>query len=1779
MLYSPPVARPLQEVAGATAKKDEHVLELGDRPPSAPLSPTGALLDVPPSLQAREGQRPPLLPPSDLLADERGRERDRRPPPPLLGTSTEGTSASTASGGDLLELPERDRGRDRSQCRTAATKGIADLRLALAQAAASPTCVELVDALAYRIDLAEETMLELRAAEAFDPRSRRTSHREDLREILFLAKRALARYEKPLPPPVVVSAPPAPAPAPAFRHSRIQLPQYNGETDWSEFWALFEVAVHANAAISAVEKLVHLKTLLSGSAQRALAGLPIVEGNYVIAVAILKERYDQPEAQKDQLMVRLTQLPSCAEPKDLRKIRDFVDEMNVIVHSLEAMNIPTTAYGALVAPLVKGKIPEEWRLQYARSFPPAAQTFAGLRTFINQELQLRERSTSAPTSAASSSAPRYRPSPAYTPAFPTVGVSTPAASPCPSCRVAPAHGLRNCDKFLELSVGNRKRVVEQAGACFKCLGKHYAADCPSTRSCRFCGEPRHNSLLCGASKSPKAMQHPQSAPSSTPSDPGSGTAVVDAILPVVPESCAPDRVFVKIAQGYAAFPGDPARSALVGFYLDDGAQRSYIRDDLCQALGLPIIDRRRLRTGSFGGNVREEESSLVAFDAWSCFSDKPFRLQAWATSSLCPPIRQQRLHPLPESLRQIPAWADRFDGGTREIAVLIGADQIWSLTDATAGVIPGFPTVISTFFGAVLSGPLPGKSGDCELTPALCLLAADPEIARLWSLDAVGVSSKEASDPLEGLPPPVLSPDDPGRWRVRLPFRGDRRPSSNLPGVHRRQARTWERLSPEKAAILEGKFQALIDDEVAELTPAHSPGAFALPYHLVTKSRVVFDGSAKDRSGTSINECLDAGPNLLRPLTDVLVRFRLRPHVVVADIRAAFHQVELDPQDRKWVQFSWRGQWHQFRRLPFGLSSSPYGLHSTLLHHFRVNASPEFAKDLAESFYCDDMIRAEDDPEHATEFLKQAQRILALARMELKAVESPPKVLGVSWDASADVIWADHQVETPSRFTRRELLRTEARVFDPLGLLSPWIVRARLLLQRTWQRGLGWDDPLPSELQDQWRTWMAEGARATVTFPRCARVKPTDELHVFSDASDVAFGFVAYIVPTPAEPSRLPCLLFAKARAAPVKPPLSVPRKELMAALLGARFAAHARDKLFTPARIVLWTDSTCVLGWVARGPTKKDVFVENRLREIAELHEDGNWRYVPSGLNPADLPSRGCPLQTLAESPLYRVGPPFLQEGESAWPSSPGAPPQLMAAVVANAPGPLLSLGDYSTLSRAVRVSAWIHRFSYNARRRRFPDPVKGPLRAGEERAALRTLLRAEQREFFSDEIETLAEDEEVSRSSTLRNLRPRLQDEVVVLVPRTGEPPLPIVPKASLLARLLIADCHTGIFHQGAEATLAEVRRRAWIPGARSTVRSVIQECRPCRRYRAVPYDPPEAALAPFRTKPVVPFAVTGIDHFGPVKLKSGAKAWVLLCTCAVTRALHLELVPDGGAATTARALRKFLSRRLLPFTPVEIHSDNARSFVKLSTARFPHHPLTWKFIPARSPHWGGWWERLVQVVKRVLRVVLHRRPLPFAEMEAVLVEAEAVVNMRPLAPVSSDPHDTHALSPSAFVFGLTPPPDPVLEQAVDPATVRDVDLRRALLQRDETARLFWREWTGKYLASLRLWRSRTRPSQAFPTVGDLVLLREPTPRGQWPLARVTRTFPGRDGVIRSAEVRIRGRTTTRAAQLLTPLEMAPTFDAGARPPTPDPPPPGPTRTASGRPIAAPMRYRDRE
>ena len=365
--------------------------------------------------------------------------------------------------------------------------------------------------------------------------------------------------------------------------------------------------------------------------------------------------------------------------------------------------------------------------------------------------------------------------------------------------------------------------------------------------------------------------------------------------------------------------------------------------------------------------------------------------------------------------------------------------------------------------------------------------------------------------------------------------------------------------------------------------------------------------------------------------------------------------------------------------------------------------------------------------EAALTYFKQSKSVLGSANFNLRSwasnskqlnsvaqshsvvdTKNPVKVLGLWWDTHSDTICASPNPDvTVFTFTatKREVLKWISSIFDPLGLITPVTITAKLFLQQLWQLELKWDNQLTEELCKTWYKIATEITQATVMpFPRQCTVMPdTATLHIFADASPQAYGAVAYLVQ-----GTQSAILMSKARTAPLKQH-TLPRLELMAAVLGARIYVFISTSICT-TDIFFWSDSQIVLSWLTSKKTLKP-FVSNHVSEIRLVSTE--WRYCPSADNPADLLTRGVSFDQFNSSTKWRHSPTWLSS-PSKWPTWPHAEILLVQAdadeevdtpAVDTTKSPsiglhyLIDLTTFSKLSKLLPVTAYVYRFIHNTR------------------------------------------------------------------------------------------------------------------------------------------------------------------------------------------------------------------------------------------------------------------------------------------------------------------------------------------------------------------------------------------------------------------------------------------------------------------------------------------------
>jgi len=963
-----------------------------------------------------------------------------------------------------------------------------------------------------------------------------------------------------------------------------------------------------------------------------------------------------------------------------------------------------------------------------------------------------------------------------------------------------------------------------------------------------------------------------------------------------------------------------------------------------------------------------------------------------------------------------------------------------------------------------------------------------------------------------------------------------------------------------------------------------------------TKLRVVFDGSASTDSGYSLNDVLMAGPIIQPKLLHILIRFRTYPVALTADICKMYRCVRVAMPDSLYQCILWRDSPAEGIKV-FKLDTVTYGTKSASFQSVRAmhqlaiderDAYPIGSKALQQEFYVDDFISGANSVAEARQKMDQTCAILARGQFKLRkwcsshekvldgvAAENREqflkfddgsdvtKALGLVWDPAVDTLLFSFSVlDSIVKPSRRSVLSIVARFYDPLGLLGPVITKAKIFLQQLCKDQLNWDESLPVARDTAWKELCSSFQNIPhVSFPRVVLIADAEvEIHGFCDASLEAYGACVYVVTRgKTVTSRLLC---SKSRVAPLKT-LSVPKLELCGAKLLASLMYEINRTGIFFSQFYCWCDSSVVLSWIRDEPFKFNVFVANRVSAIQELTLGMQWHHVPTDRNPADILSRGALPEVLAQSDLWFHGPPYLVDGRPSWPASciPEKPTIELrkSALIVTSPHADLTLGckHSNSFGSMQRTFGYVYKF---IKRIRNPGLTVLDVHHG-----TRILLRLVQMTNLWDDMKEIRSHGNVRKSSSIAALAPFL-DECGLLrvggrlcnssLDYDGQHPI-ILPQRHAITQALIVQVHQRNLHIGPRALLAKIRLQYWPIGGLRTVTKAIRGCVTCFRARPSFVEPMMASLPKERLEAVRAFTVTGVDYCGPffykseVRTRAPLKCYVSVFICFTSKAVHLELVKDLSTAAFLSALKRFIATR---GKPSQMWSDNATNFVgaknellELKTLMLSDSHLKavqqfcladdidWKFIPPRSPHFGGLWEAAVKLAKHHFYRSVCRSVLHFDELRTLVCQICAVINSRPLLALSENPADLDVLTPAHLLFGG--PPSCIIEPDLTKLNYNRLDGWQRVSQLQQ---VFWARWREEYLTLLQQrtkWRS---PTQSL-CVNDMVLVKdENLPPMRWPLGRVLHLVPGKDGVARVADLNTASGVIRRAVNKLCLLPL---------------------------------------
>lgn len=1397
------------------------------------------------------------------------------------------------------------------------------------------------------------------------------------------------------------------------------------------------------------------------------------------------------------------------------------------------------------------------------------------------------------------------------------------------------HTLSKCTLFLNKQPNDRFDFVKSKKICINCLHfGHELKTCKSTFSCRTCNNKHHtllhfnNNNNCSKSHAISLVPTTRQSESLVPSTQVEyvHTTVAPSITALTTNHCIMlSTALVDVGVGKS--------KSTIRCLIDTGSQASFIAESCAQRLGLS----RRFAHAVPVVGIGEARPIFPKGKVTCTLSPYGQTQPAITVDALILPklVSQTPRIPVPTDtwphVKNLILADPSFNSVSQQpIEMILGADVLSEilLGNIVKG-LPDQPIAMNSIFGFLLMGKV-SFNNPSPIQVCHSSFFEDNNLQRFWELESFPEQRMLTPDEklCENIFVNTHSRDTSGRYIVSLPFKADAPSLGESRDIALSRFRKLE-FRLEKDSSLKANYhsclQEYLDLDQMELCspPSDNLNHYYIPHHCVvkessetSKTRVVFDAGCKSANNISLNDTLLTGPKLHTDIIDILLNFRIFAIVFTADIKQMYRNILVRESDRDFQRIVWRPspdepiRDYRLRTVTFGVSSSPYLALRTIrqLAHDEAERFPLASKVLMRQVFVDDILSGAETISNALVLQKQLIDICKTAGFELRkwhsnssavleAVTSShggrctdlvslaslendkqTKVLGLQWNPVTDVFNFNIQV-SHSKCTKRFILSEIAKIYDPLGFLSPVILYAKHLIQLLWLSGCGWDEQPPLDIINAWSNYVRElPLLSQCEFPRHIFSSYSSvEIHGFADASEKGFAATVYIRCINQDQSVKVFLVLAKSRVAPLKK-LSIPRLELMGALLLSKlinkvmlaYGDHIKfDNVFA------YSDSKICLFWISSPPHEWKTFVSNRTSEILSLVPASCWYHVSSADNPADAASRGMTPSSFIKHQLWFRGPMWLTLDRSVWPTSnkdagfqtteEKKSPLVLVNSISSEPVDDIDsiIVRFSSLGKLIRVVSYIFRF-YN-KCRKTSNSYPNHLTVPEYTYSLNKLVYLVQHKVFSENIDKLKKGERPTPQ--FKRLAPFLDENTYLRVAgRLRHAPLAfeskhqlILPKKHHLTSLIIDDCHVINAHAGPQTVHNLLLQKYWILSARDIIRQRIHKCINCFRTKPIRPQPSMGNLPAVRLRGTRAFLKVAVDMCGYFYVRANKvrnakiiKSYVAVFVCMSVKAIHLELVSDLSTESFLAAFRRFISRRGIC---TDVFSDNGTNFVGCNNQlkelfeflrtqsvqdilqdKTLQQNITWHFHPPTGSHFAGLVEAGVKSFKSHLYRVIGARTQTYDEMHTLLCQIEAVLNSRPLCVLSADVTDPLPLTPSHFLIGepITALPDISL-----------VDTRSDRLTRwhwvQQAVQHFWKRWSKEYLHELqqiqKWFFERGTPIREGMVV---VVCDDNAPPLQWRMARVHELHPGSDGISRVVTIKLGNSFVKRPVVKLCPLPI---------------------------------------
>ncbi|XP_018392969.1 PREDICTED: uncharacterized protein LOC108772023, partial [Cyphomyrmex costatus] len=1250
--------------------------------------------------------------------------------------------------------------------------------------------------------------------------------------------------------------------------------------------------------------------------------------NFEIVWNILLSRYDNKRRLITTHLTSLFNLPTCTyeTSNNLRNIRD---QTNKAIQALSNLGCATEHWSDLLVFLVAQKLDKSSRKAWELKLGDAVEypSYHELDSFL--AARIRALDALAPATQTEKSPPNSKKR--------TLASHIASAAPfsCTLCKEN--HLLYQCPTFLKQTPSQRFEFIKTQKRCSNCFGvKHSVKDCKSTRACKRCSKRHHTLLHFDASAPHVESEQPSTT---TPASSENSTHITSHLIS---KTVAP-KSQILLATALIRVYSPHNRFITVRALLDQGSVSTFITESLAQRLRLSRMNRSVFITGI------SEMQSVARHAAQITITPASSEGPAYTTTAL---ILRSLTKYMPSRVRSDYNWkhltglqlADRDLMSSEPIDVIIGADLVGMLV--LEGVRQGNenkPTAQNTTLGWILSGPTASVQTDESkgfhlAHHGVVLESLDRDLRRFWEIDEVPqleIRSPEEHQCEEHFRT-THSRTPEGRYVVRLPFKngppislGESRQNA-ITSLHRLDRRLCR--DPRKASEYSdflAEYETLGHMTKSSLSEiANQEQAYYIPHHAVlcdssatTRLRVVFNASCRTSNGLSLNDHMLIGPKLQKDLAAILLQWRQYRYVFIVDIAKMYRQILIDPRDTDYQRIVWRPHAtliteYRLLTVTYGTAAAPY-LALRVLNQLIEDEGAELplaAYVLGHQTYVDDCVFGADDPTLARQKRDQLVELLRRGGFHLRKWASNVndliadldptdhglathkflqnneslKVLGIIWNPKLDIFQFRVTLPASTDKTKRAIMSTIAKFFDPLGWATPVIIIAKIFMQKLWALQCEWDEEIPRQHLKEWSDYHELLSHLNdLSIPRWTTSVSNARhiaLHGFSDTSTSAFA---------ASPSRWETFVANRVSTVQYLLP-GVPWHHVPTQNNPADCASRGLNPNVFKKHDLWW-----------KGPP----WLQNPPESWPESRHS-----IPSDVT---LEQRSDPpVLSLLASPSWD-----LETRYSSWP-------------------------------KLLRVTAYLYRFITRLRAPNKTKPHINTLLPEEIQKAKSHWLKRMQSDKFPKEIAALSKQRPLPKGSALSSLNPYYDEEGLLRIrgrlrrsSLPGTAKNPIVLRAHPLVALLIRHHHLRMMHAGSQLSLTSLRAEFWILRSRATVRFVLYKCIQCTRERAEkPVELMGDLPAERVNRAARAFAHTGVDYAGPinVRVKSGRghrsqKAYIALFVCLTTKALHVELVSDYTSSAFIAAYQRFVSRR---GQPNSMYSDNGTTFHGANRELFDAH-----------------------------------------------------------------------------------------------------------------------------------------------------------------------------------------------------------------------------------------------